>query len=196
MATTLGDDVNHWLGRTKKNSGWLIALGILEIVAGTWAIFQPVVAGLAIVLLVAIVLIVSGGARLIEAFMADSFGNGVLAFLWGAIVLATGVYLLAMPVIGLKTLTLVAAIGIGADGIMRIILSLKMRPHAGWGWMLAGGIISVILAIMIFAQFPYSAAWLVGTLVGISVLFNGITMVSIAMAARKLATRGQEALER
>jgi uncharacterized membrane protein HdeD (DUF308 family) len=196
MATKLGAELDHWLGRTKKNSTWLLVLGILEIIVGTWAIFMPTIAGLAAVVMIAIVLIIGGIARLIEAFMANSFGNGVLAFLWGALVAATGVYLLMMPVVGLATLTLVAAIGIGLDGIFRIVMSFKMRPHKGWGWMLTGGIVSAILAILIFVHFPTSAVWLVGTLIGISVLFNGITMVSIAMAARKLADKGQEALRR
>jgi uncharacterized membrane protein HdeD (DUF308 family) len=61
--------------------------------------------------------------------------------------------------------------------------------------MLFGGIVSVILAVMVFNQFPVSAVWLVGTLVGISVLFNGFTTLTVAMAARRLASAGVERLQ-
>jgi uncharacterized membrane protein HdeD (DUF308 family) len=70
---------------------------------------------------------------------------------------------------------------------MRVILSFKMKPIQGWGWMLAGGVFSVLFACMIGWQFPASSLWVIGTLVGFSLLFNGFTTITLAGTARKVA---------
>jgi uncharacterized membrane protein HdeD (DUF308 family) len=79
------------------------------------------------------------------------------------------------------------------DGVTRIILSFKMKPVKGWGWMLTGGIVSVLFAVMIGRQFPESGIWLVGTLVGVSLLFEGFTTLSVAGAARAVAGEAEKA---
>ena len=187
--------IETWLHRAKKNAGWLIALGVLEILVGLAAIFSPLIAGVAVVITVGVVMLIVGITRIISAFMAGSFGSGVLAFLWGLLVTVAGYYFITHPALGLKSLTLFVAVALAIDGVMRVIMSFQMKPANGWGWMLFGGIVSVILAVMVFNQFPVSAAWLVGTLVGISVLFNGFTTLTVAMAARRLASAGVERLQ-
>ena len=186
--------IESWLHRAKKNAGWLMALGVLEVLVGLAAIFSPLVAGVAVVIIVGVVMLIVGIARIISAFMAGSFGSGVLAFLWGLLVTVAGYYFITHPALGLASLTLFVAVALAIDGVMRTIMAFQMKPASGWGWMLFGGVISVVLAVMVFNRFPVSAAWLVGTLVGISVLFNGFTTLSVAMAARKLARAGMERL--
>lgn len=182
-----------WLQSAKKSAGWLMVLGIVEIVAGALAIGGPLVAGLAVTVMVGIAFLMAGGARLVGAFMADSFGAGTLTFLWGLVVTVTGFYFLMRPGMGLVTLTLVIAVVLFMDGITRIVVSFKMKPVKGWGWMLAGGIVSVIFAVMIGKQFPESGVWLVGTLVGVSLLFEGFTTLSVAGAARAAASEAEKA---
>ena len=180
----MSDTEQTWLESAKKSAGWLMVLGIVEIVAGALAIGGPLVAGLAVTVMVGVAFLMAGGARLVGAFMADSFGAGALTFLWGLLVAVAGFYFVIRPGAGLLTLTLVVAIALFADGITRIIVSFKMKPVKGWGWMLAGGILSVIFAVMIGRQFPESGVWLVGTLVGVSLLFQGFSTLSVAGAAR------------
>ncbi len=105
----------------------------------------------------------------------------------------TGFYFLMRPGVALVTLTLVIALVLFMDGITRIVVSFKMKPVKGWGWMLAGGIFSVIFAVMIGKQFPESGIWLVGTLVGVSLLFEGFTTLSVAGAARATASEAEKA---
>lgn len=186
--------VENWLGRAHRNARWLIALGVLEILVGIAAIFAPLVAGVAVVYVVGFVLLIGGVARIVSAFMAESFGSGVLAFLWGMLVAVAGIYFVIHPAVGLASLTLFVAVALGIDGIMRVLMAFRMKPVNGWGWMLTGGIISIALAVMVFMQFPVSAMWLIGTLVGISVFMNGVTVLSVAVAARKLADGGMERL--
>jgi uncharacterized membrane protein HdeD (DUF308 family) len=179
--------VQKWLETAKKNASWLIVLGIVEIVCGILAIGGPWMAGLAVTVMVGIAFLLGGGARLAGAFMADSFGAGTLTFVWGLIVAATGFYFVIRPGIGLESLTLAVALVFFTEGIMRVILSFKMKPIQGWGWMLAGGVFSVLFACMIGWQFPASSLWVIGTLVGFSLLFNGFTTITLAGTARKVA---------
>ena len=126
--------------------------------------------------------------------MVDSFGAGALTFLWGLIVAATGFYFVIRPGVGLATLTLVVAMVLFMDGVTRVILSFKMKPVKGWGWMLTGGIVSVLLACMVGWEFPASSLWVVGTLVGFSFLFNGFTTITLAGTARKVAGAVEKAV--
>ena len=177
-----------WLQQAKKNAGWLVFLGIVEMVAGVLGILAPFVAGVAVTVVVGFLLMVGGAARVVGAFKAQSFGAGALTFGWGLLLLVTGFYFVARPGLGLESLTLVVMMVLFVDGILRVILSFHMKPVTGWGWMLVGGILSVLFAVMIWWQFPASSLWVVGTLAGFSMISNGFTMVSVASAARKAAS--------
>lgn len=185
--------VKNWLDKAKKNAGWLIALGVVEIFAGALAIAGPFVAGLAVTVMVGIAFLLAGGARLVGAFMADSFGSGALTFLWGLMVAATGFYFVIRPGLGLTTLTLVVAVVLFVDGITRVIVSFKMKPVKGWGWMLTGGVFTVLFAGMIGWEFPESSLWVIGTLVGFSLVFNGFTTIKVARTAREVDSEAEEA---
>ena len=180
-------NTSTWLEEAKKNAGWLMFFGVLEIIAGALAIMSPAIAGLTFAVVVGIALVIGGVARLFGGFMADSFGSGALMSIWGLILAGTGFYFVIHPGLGLAALTMVLAVGLFVDGLARIVISLKMKPVSGWGWMLIGAILSIVFAIMIWRQFPLSGAWAVGTLVGISLLSNGFTTVSVARAAKKAA---------
>lgn len=184
----MGPIGQSWLQQVKQNAGWLVFLGVVEMIAGVLGIFAPFVAGLAVTVVFGFVLMVGGGARVVGAFKALSFGAGALTFIWGLLLLVTGFYFIARPGIGLESLTLVVMMLLFVDGILRIILSFHMKAVTGWGWMLVGGIVSGLFAVMIGWQFPASSLWVIGTLAGVSLISNGFTMVSVASAARKVAT--------
>jgi uncharacterized membrane protein HdeD (DUF308 family) len=184
----MGPIGQSWMQQVKQNAGWLVLLGVVEMVAGVLGILAPFLAGVAVTVVVGFVLMVGGGARVVGAFKALSFGAGALTFIWGLLLLVTGFYFIARPGIGLESLTLVVMMLLFVDGILRIILSFHMKPVTGWGWMLAGGIVSALFAVMIGWQFPASSLWVIGTLAGVSLISNGFTMVSVASAARKVAS--------
>jgi uncharacterized membrane protein HdeD (DUF308 family) len=184
---------HSWLHTAKKSAGWLIALGVLEIVAGFVAVSAPAMAGLVATVFVGVAFLIGGGARLFTAFLADSFGAGTLSFLWGLVMAVTGFYFLIRPGLGLATLTLVAAMYFFMDGVTRLILSLRMKPVKGWGWMLASGIVSLVAAVLIGWGFPVTSLWVVGTLVAINLLFSGFTTITLAGAARRVAGAAEQA---
>ena len=179
--------VQGWLDAAKRNAGWLIVFGIVEIVGGVLAIAGPLMAGLAVTVMVGMAFLLGGGARIVGAFMADSFGAGTLTLLWGLIAAGTGFYFVIRPGIGLVTLTFAVAMSLFLDGIMRVIVAFKIKPVRGWGWMLTGGIVSALFACMIGWELPASGLWVVGTLVGFSLLFNGFTTITLAGTARQVA---------
>jgi uncharacterized membrane protein HdeD (DUF308 family) len=76
-----------------------------------------------------------------------------------------------------------------AEGILELILAFGMRPMAGWGWLLFDAIITLILAVLIWRTWPSSTEWVIGTLVGISMLFSGISRLMISLAARSLVAK-------
>ena len=99
-----------------------------------------------------------------------------------------GILLLLNPLVGLVSLTLALAAYLLVEGILELILSYRLRPAPGTGWLLFDGIVTLILAFMIWRTWPVSSEWAIGILVGISMLFSGISRLMVSIAARHLVT--------
>ena len=173
----------------KKSVGWSIALSVLMIVAGILAIASPLAAGIAINVLVAWLLVFSGCAHLVFAWYTRSAGGLFWELLLGIIYIFIGVYLLVHPVAGLASLTIALAIYLLLESILEFALGFTLRPLPGSGWLVFDGIITLILAVMIWRTWPSSTGWVIGTLVGISMLFSGICRLSFSLAARSVANK-------
>jgi uncharacterized membrane protein HdeD (DUF308 family) len=154
-------------------------LGIATIIFGVLAIFMPMFAGLMATTIVGVLLIAGGIARTIYAFKEESFGKGVLVFLLGGLYIAGGVILMARPLLGLAALTLVLAVVFLVDGISEIVAAFKVRGRKGWFWLVIGGIASIVLAYLIWRQWPVSGRWAVGILVGARLIFAGWSMIAL-----------------
>jgi uncharacterized membrane protein HdeD (DUF308 family) len=170
-------------------TGWSIAISLLMILAGILAIGLPVAAGIAINIVVAWLLVFCGVAHLVFGWHVRAIGGVLWQVLLGALYIGIGAYLLMHPVAGLVTLTLALAIYLFAEGLLELILSFQVRPRQGWGWLLLDGIVTLILAIMIWRTWPASTEWVIGTLVGISMIFSGATRLMLSLAARSLVTK-------
>jgi len=175
-----------WVAKARKNAGWLILLGTIEIVIGVFAITSPLMAGLAIAMMVAILLLIAGISRIVGALKAGSWGAGILGFLVGLLALAGGIIMLARPGAGLVWITWLLSLYFFVAGLSGIALALKLRPDPGWGWRMFNGILSLLLGILIMRHWPLSGAWSVGVLVGIHFLFSGWTMLFVGMSIRRL----------
>jgi uncharacterized membrane protein HdeD (DUF308 family) len=99
---------------------------------------------------------------------------------------AIGVYVIARPVAGLESLTLVIALYLFIEAGLEFVLWSRLRAAPGRGWLMVDGIVTLVLALMIWSTWPSSAVWVVGTLIGISMLFSGITRLMLSMAARRI----------
>jgi uncharacterized membrane protein HdeD (DUF308 family) len=107
----------------------------------------------------------------------------------GILYILVGVYALVNPVAGLASLTLVLAIYLFMEAVLELILSFRLRPLAGSNWLLMDGIITLIVAVLIWRSWPSSSEWVIGTLVGISMLFSGAARLSLSLGARRAVAR-------
>jgi uncharacterized membrane protein HdeD (DUF308 family) len=167
-----------------RNWGWLLALGILMIILGVFAIAAPYGATLAVQFALGWILVIGGIAEAIHAFMARGWGGFLLELLSAILYVVVGVLLLTNPVGGALALTIVLAVFLIVEGIFKIMMAMRVRDHRGWGWLLASGILSVILGVLIWAEWPASGLWIIGLLVGIQLLFTGWSLVMLGLAAR------------
>ena len=173
----------------KKSVGWSIALSILMIVAGILAIASPLAAGVAVNLLVAWLLVFSGCVHLVFSWNTRSAGGFLWALLVGILYICIGVYLLVHPLAGLMSLTIALAIYLFLEAVLEFVLGFTLRPLPGTGWLVFDGIVTLILAVMIWRTWPSSTAWVIGTLVGISMLFSGTARLMLSLAARSVTSK-------
>ena len=172
-----------------KAVNWSIALSVLLIVAGLFAVFIPSLSGIAITLFFGWVMILSGATHFVFAFKTHTTGGLVWELFIGAVYLFTGVYLILHPLSALIALTLILAIYLFFEGVVEIIQFFQLRPRHGASWLLMDGIITLILALMIWRSWPASTVWVIGTLVGISMIFSGFSRLMLSLAAKRVLNR-------
>ena len=172
-----------------KTAKWV---GVFLVVAGFLALLAPLGAGLSLTIMIGALLLVSGAAQLLLVFRAGSIGQGLMLALFAVLSLVAGGYMMSQPVAALATLTLFLAAYFVAGGVVQTLAALAARPEPGWGWLLFGGVVSLVLGVMIWRQFPLSGIWAVGTLVGIQLLLSGWTLIAVG----GLAGDAADAVER
>jgi uncharacterized membrane protein HdeD (DUF308 family) len=163
-----------------------LALGIILILLGGMSISASGLVTLASVVFFGWLLIIGGAAVAIHAFWAKRWSGFFLQLLSGVLYLIVGWILVTRPGIGALTLTLVFAISLVVQGAFRIGAALSTRMD-GWGMLLVSGIITLVLGLMIWNEWPLSGLWVIGLFVGIDLIFYGWWLVSLALSVRHLA---------
>jgi uncharacterized membrane protein HdeD (DUF308 family) len=172
-----------------KAINWSIALSILLILAGLFALLVPDISGIGVTLFIGWAILISGIFHLVFAFKSHTTSTVLWELLLGVVYLFTGVYLVMHPLAGLITLTLFLACYLFFEGVFEIIQSFQVRPRHGSGWLLFDGIITLLLAILIWRSWPSSTIWVIGTLIGISMLFSGFSRLMLSLAAKRAIHR-------
>ena len=170
-------------------SDWWLLLtgGILLMIVGLVAIGVPLATALAIGLLLGWIFIAGGIVQGIYAFQARKEPGLFLKVLTAILYLAAGVVLLAYPQGGVIMLALLLACLFTIEGVSKIITAFGLRGTPNWGWVLFNGIVTLILGVIMWANWPIGAAWVIGLLVGIDLLVAGWVLVMVAFAARAAA---------
>jgi uncharacterized membrane protein HdeD (DUF308 family) len=169
----------------RRSLGWSIGISIFLIVAGTLAIVVPPVAGLAVNLFVGWMLLFSAGGHFVYAWHNRKTPGVWWEVLIGVLYTAVGVFLLLNPLVGLLSLTLVLAVYLFVEGLLEIFFSFQLRPLPGTGWLLFDGVVTLVLSLMIWRTWPWSTEWAIGILVGVSMLFSGVSRLMLSLAARR-----------
>ncbi|MGB3201573.1 MAG: DUF308 domain-containing protein [Nodosilinea sp.] len=166
--------------------------GIVLAVLGGVAIALPVVSTIFVETWAALILASAGAAKLVYAYQTRDRGGTLWKVLLGLLYIATGILLFAQPRTGILTLTLLLGSFLLTEGVFELILAFKLRPQQNWTWALGNGLITLLLGAMIWFQFPSDAPWLLGTLVGFSILFTGISRIGLSFKAREVLKNESE----
>jgi uncharacterized membrane protein HdeD (DUF308 family) len=170
----------------RQNWGWFIALGIALILIGSFAIGYAFVATFTTVVVFGWLLVISGAAQTVHAFWRErSWSRFFIDLFAGILSLVVGFMLVANPLAGAETLTLLISMFLIIAGVERIVVSLTGHIHHG-GWLLLAGVIDVTLGVMIWRHWPSSGLWVIGLFVGIDMIFNGWALVMQGVALKML----------
>lgn len=171
---------------SKSGSGstGMTIYGVLTIILGFLCMLTPMVAGMAVALMAGALVLIGGIMRIIWAFKADTFGSGLLRGAIGVLTLICGLFLVSDPLLATGFLVILLSVYLIADGIFEIAAGFQLKPVSGWGWMVFGGVMSLLLGFMIWGQFPLSGAWAIGILLGIKLISVGMIMLTAGSVVR------------
>ena len=172
----------------KKATNWFIAVAVLFILLGLFAIAEPWTAGLGVTLLVGWLLIVGAVAHFFAAFKGHGAKHLILQLVVGLVYLAGGLYFLMHTIMGVSTLTLLLSGVIIAEGALEVVAYFRLKSMQGASWLLINGIVTLLLGGLIWFHWPSSSVWAIGMLVGVNLLMTGISRLMLGLAARKSAS--------
>ena len=172
----------------QKNWGWLLALGIISIILGILALGSSAFFTIASMIFFGWILLIMGVLELVYSFWQRHWGGFFLHLLNGILAGVAGVILIGNPAASALILTLMLAMFFMVAGLFRIIAALYMR-FPTWGWRVFNGIITLLLGILLWAQWPWTGLWAIGMFIGVELIFSGWSSVMLALAARRLPPR-------
>jgi len=173
--------------RPRTRWGWFVALGILQLVLGAIAWVDVIAFTIAGVIFIGALLVVAGAFQIVHAFMDRSWGTFALQLLVGVLYVIGGLLLMDEPIQGSVIITLFVAAALIIGGILRIVIGLRHRSMPGWGLMLAGGVISLLVGVMLYMTLPWSGLWVVGTLIAVELIVHGVSWIQFGLALRRTA---------
>lgn len=169
--------------------GWFIALGIGELILGGVASTNLLAASLASVLMIGAAITVAGLLQIFHAFSARGPGGVLLWLLAGVVYAAAGAIILYDPIFASLTLSLTAGVFITISGIMRVWVGFHARPAAGWGWLVAAGVLTICVGAVVVAAWPAIGLWFLGAMLVADLVFQGWGLILFGLALRARASR-------
>lgn len=168
-------------------SKWFRGMGIGILIIGILAVILPYIATLTVQMMIAVILILSGILHMAHAFTIRKWRNITWEALLAVLFLFTGLLFVAFPMSGAFALTLMLGLFFLILGIIQIQTTLAWRPRPGWGWLLTGGTLSIILGIIVIMGLPGTALWSIGLILGIDLIFSGFTLIMIGNNLKNLS---------
>jgi uncharacterized membrane protein HdeD (DUF308 family) len=173
----------------RRTSTLSLVWGASLIILGVLAVGAPMIAAVAVNAVISWLIVLAGVVHLAVAFHRREAGSVIWRALVGLAYIFFGVYLIAHPTIGVASLTLVLASLFLVEGIFDIALFFQARAVHGSRWILIDGIITLLLGLLIYLQWPSSSAWAIGTLVGVSMIVSGVTRLMLSLAVRNVTNQ-------
>ena len=184
MPSGNGDIQSLFESRLRRNASTTIWTGVLIAIAGIVALSAPMLVGASVGILVGILLLIGGIGQLVFAYQS---GAGVWPWVLGLLTLIAGGYMAGNLAVAAATLTIVLTLYLFVSGFADIVFALQLRPFDGWGFFMASGVLSVVLGVLIWSQFPLSGPFAIGIFLGVKLLASGLLLVYLGTTARRLA---------
>jgi len=177
--------------RLKRGFGLSLIFGILMIVLGAIAIARPFFAGIAVNFYLGWIFVIGGIIQVIYAVQTRDEGQFFWKLLIGILYFIAGLILLLYPLEGLLTLTWVVGVSVLISGFTQTVWAFVLRPEGDWRWVLFRGLLAIALGIWVLADWPDDAPWLIGLLVGLNLISDGIGIATFSIAARGAIVEAQ-----
>jgi len=171
----------------RSKCGWIVALGVVYVIAGLIALSSVVFATRVTVFIVGIMMLVAGVAEVINAFQFKSWGKFLVWLLLGVLYIVAGFLTFENPLLAATVLTLLLGVSLVVSGIMRLILAFSMREGTPWTWVVLSGLVTLLLGLIILVHWPVSSLFVLGTLLGIDLLFIGIGWIFVGFGLKSRA---------
>ena len=192
MSAETGVDSEPFTGAPDVQDSWreLEIGGVVIALLGVLAILFPFVTGVSLSILLGALLVLGALVHVAHAFRAPGWKGFVGQVLLAIVYAFAGISLLANPVLGLATLTLLLITYLVVSGIVETAVGLRVRDQPAWGWIVLSGVLSIVLGVLLWLGFPSTAAWALGLVVGINLLSTGISMFMLGRGVHKRAKQG------
>ena len=164
--------------------GWIVALGVVYLVAGVIALGSVFAATVASVFVVGIMMMIAGVAEVINAFQVKTWGRFFFWLILGILYIVAGFVAWDNPLLTAVWLTLFLGAALVASGIVRIFLGFNMQHGSPWMWVVVSGLITLLLGVIILAHWPVSAVYTLGIFLGVDLVFAGASWISLGLALR------------
>jgi uncharacterized membrane protein HdeD (DUF308 family) len=164
--------------------GWIVALGVVYVIAGVIALGSVMAATVASVFIVGIMMLIAGVVEVISAFQMKSWGRFFFWLVLGALYIIAGFVAFENPLLTAVWLTLILGAALVASGIVRIYLGFTMRSGSPWLWVVISGLITLILGVIILAHWPVSSLWTLGIFLGVDLVFAGASWIGLGLGLR------------
>jgi uncharacterized membrane protein HdeD (DUF308 family) len=190
---TSASDTSHDLGlgsgigALRPKWGWIVALGVVYIIAGFIALGSVVMATVASVLVVGVMMIVAGVAEVIGAFQMKSWGKFLIWALLGALYIIAGFLTFENPLLAAVLLTLFLGASLVVSGLIRLFLAFSMKRESPWVWVALSSVITLLLGLLILARWPVNSVYILGVFLGIDLIFAGAGWVGLGLGLRRRA---------
>jgi uncharacterized membrane protein HdeD (DUF308 family) len=171
----------------RAKRGWIIALGVIYVIAGLIALGSIVMATIVSVFVVGIMMLIAGVAEVFHAFQIKTWGRFLLWLLLGALYIVAGFLTFENPLLAAALLTLLLAVSLIASGIMRIVLAFSLKEGMPWIWVVVSGVITVLLGLVILAHWPVASLYILGLFLGIDLIFAGAGWLAVGFGLKRQA---------
>ena len=184
FAPGMSDAVRGSIGEVRAKWGWFVALGVGLLIVGVIALGNLLVATVASVYFVGMLMLVAGAFEIVHSFGVKSWGGFFWWLFSGLLYAVAGIVAFSNPLLASAVLTLLLAAALIASGLLRIWVGFQHRPAAGWGWIVAAGVVTVLAGLIIAIGWPVNSLWVLGIFLAVDLIFQGWTFIALGLALR------------